>query len=89
MEEKQETVEERGQMDEEAMAADQEEYHRERDRDCMEKEEDGQFKWEGERAGYQSLNAVKMWTDSARRAVRLSRGGVVSQSKEQMGQDGK
>ena len=45
-EEKQETAEERGQLDEEAMAADQEEFHRENDRDCVEKEEDGQFRWE-------------------------------------------
>ena len=41
------------------------------------------------RVGSHSLNGVKMWMDSARHAMRLSRGGVLSQSKEQMGQDGK
>ena len=42
-EEKQETADERGQMDEAAMAADQAEIHRVTGRDCVEKEEDGQF----------------------------------------------
>ena len=45
-EEKQETAEEREQLDEEALAADQGEFHRENDRDCVETEEGGQFRWE-------------------------------------------
>ena len=29
------------------MVADQEEFHREKDRECMENEEEGEFRWEG------------------------------------------
>ena len=103
-EEKQETAEERGQMDEEAVAADQEEFHRDRDRDCMEKEEDGQFRWEELEwestctdfgasnlcltCGVPGFELSQGVEDSARHAVRLSRGRVMSQTREQAGQDG-
>ena len=99
-EEKQETAEERGQMDEEALAAVQEEVHREREigiawrkkrisssgkngngRARVRTLERRIFVW---RAGFQGLNGVQM---PARHAVRLSRGGVRSQSKKQMGQE--
>ena len=45
-EEKQETAEETGQMEEKAMAADQAEVHRDRSQNCVEKEENGPFRWE-------------------------------------------
>ena len=78
--EKRETAEGREQIDEEAMAADQEEVHRDRDQDC----EDIGVSNLCLVCGFQGLNQVKM---SARHAMRLSRGEVRSPSKKQMSRE--